>query len=415
MSDSLMGRLSYADPGKLLLLASLAVALAAGAYVGLSSYSTASLFDEIEPRYVSDEIYYVDVARRLLENVFGVELDYYDYSGKTNEDYYNPEHPPLGKYIIAAAMLACGDKPLCWRLPSIVEASLIPVILWAGFVTAFRNPAGYIAGVAAALGAASDNVLHVMGSVAMLDIHQAFFTAIAIALTLNRRFILAAIAAGLAAGVKMSGGAVVLAVAVAAAISLRKSLAERVTIFAAMLLVSGLVYAFLYLPLILHFGLSWVIEETIDAIRWHTSSRPEGPPTSTPLGWIFNTNPFYLSYSGEVLPASTNTFLHLYAVLALLGALVAEYMRPGSWPGKSFLFLFFLILLYGVVFASGNRTLYSFYSVQLTPAAAAILAEALIFIFRGGGAGCGATVAGYSAAEGGFEDAAKTASQPGES
>ncbi|GBF09557.1 conserved hypothetical protein, partial [Aeropyrum pernix] len=140
-----MRRLSYADPRLALWVVSLLIALAASVYTGLSAYDTASFFDSVEPRYVSDEIYYVDTARRLLQNVFQVDIDYYSYSGKTSENYYNAEHPPLGKYIIALSMLLCGDRPLCWRLPSIVEAGLIPVILWAGLALAYRGVLGPVA------------------------------------------------------------------------------------------------------------------------------------------------------------------------------------------------------------------------------------------------------------------------------
>ena len=48
-----------------------------------------------------DEIHYVLSARKLLEL-------------KTN----NPEHPLLGKEIIAAAIALLGDRPLSWRIPS---------------------------------------------------------------------------------------------------------------------------------------------------------------------------------------------------------------------------------------------------------------------------------------------------------
>lgn len=90
-----MGRLSYADPRLAVWLATLLVAMAAGLHVALSAYDTASFFDSVEPRYVSDEIYYVDTARRLLQNVFHANIDYYSYSGKTSDNYYTPNTRPL--------------------------------------------------------------------------------------------------------------------------------------------------------------------------------------------------------------------------------------------------------------------------------------------------------------------------------
>lgn len=48
-----------------------------------------------------DEIHYIPAARKLLVLIPG-----------------NPEHPMLGKEIIAAAIALLGDKPLYWRIPS---------------------------------------------------------------------------------------------------------------------------------------------------------------------------------------------------------------------------------------------------------------------------------------------------------
>jgi dolichyl-phosphate-mannose-protein mannosyltransferase len=54
-----------------------------------------------------DEVHYVIAARKLLELHSA-----------------NPEHPLLGKGIIAAAIALLGDKPLYWRLPSAVFGAL---------------------------------------------------------------------------------------------------------------------------------------------------------------------------------------------------------------------------------------------------------------------------------------------------
>ena len=54
-----------------------------------------------------DEIHYVPAARKLLDGVRA-----------------NPEHPLLGKEIIAAAIRWLGDKPLYWRLPSALAGAL---------------------------------------------------------------------------------------------------------------------------------------------------------------------------------------------------------------------------------------------------------------------------------------------------
>ena len=135
-------RLSYADP---LVIVSLLVALAAAAYIGYSAYEVASFYGSVEARYVSDEKYYVDVARRFLDRLLGVEMEYWSYAG-TDDDYYNLEHPPLAKFVIALSMLACGDEPLCWRIPSIAMGALTPLVLWAAYYLAFRGRLGAATG-----------------------------------------------------------------------------------------------------------------------------------------------------------------------------------------------------------------------------------------------------------------------------
>jgi len=54
-----------------------------------------------------DEVHYVTAARKLLELTR-----------------FNPEHPLLGKEAIAASIYLFGDRPLVWRLPSLVFGTI---------------------------------------------------------------------------------------------------------------------------------------------------------------------------------------------------------------------------------------------------------------------------------------------------
>ena len=54
-----------------------------------------------------DEVHYIKAARALLELKRA-----------------NPEHPMLGKEIIAASIALLGDKPLFWRVPSALFGAL---------------------------------------------------------------------------------------------------------------------------------------------------------------------------------------------------------------------------------------------------------------------------------------------------
>lgn len=377
--------LSYADRRWIPWLPILILALAASMFhVYQSSMGLASLYQDLGKEYVSDEIYYVDSARRILQSVFRADIEYWSYSGKTRDDYYNLEHPPLGKYIIAASMVACGDRPICWRLPGIVEASLIPLIVAAAY--AGRSSYKVLAASSTALAAGSDYILRTAGAVAMLDIHLAFFTALTILAASRGRIILAAILAGAAASVKISGAAAVLALLVYIAYSAWMSRREKARSIMAIIGVSLLVYTLTYVPLASYFGPVELVKENINALKWHTTSRPaDGPPTSTPTGWIFNVNPFYYSVTGALVPARLNTLIHFPALVAAL--IITMYHLDRGLERRVFSSILYMsiILTYYLVFAMGNRTLYSFYAVQLTPAAAGVIAEISLLISRSGG------------------------------
>ncbi len=373
-----MRMLSYADRLRIILILSAIIVAFISMYVVFSkAYGLAKLYASLDKDYVSDEIYYVDSARRILERVFHYNTTYWSYSGKTEDDYYNLEHPPLGKYIIALSMVLCGDKPVCWRLPGIIEASLIPVIVFMAYFG--RDSLRILAAVAAASAAASDYILHTAGAVAMLDIHVAFFTSLTLLAAVRGRLLLAGFLAGAAASVKMSGIAALVALIIY--IYYAGWIEDKFKRIIAVIIAAASVYVVVYVPLVGYFGLVDLVKENINAIKWHVTSRPpNGPPTSTPTGWIFNVNPFYYSVSGAIVAAKLNTLVHFPAlVIALI--LTMYHMDRGSERRVFSSVLYMSILLtYYMVFVAGNRTLYSFYGVHLTPAAAGVLAEATLIL-----------------------------------
>ena len=374
-----MRRLSYSDRYLLIsIIISVLVLLISTSYVYSESYNLALLYYKSGKEYVSDEIYYVDVARRYLQRIFNVDIDYWNYSGKTDDNYYNSEHPPLGKYIIALSMVACGDKPICWRLPGVVEATLIPIILCVAY--ARINSIWILAATSAASGAASDYILHRAGSVALLDIHVAFFTSLAILAALRGRLLLAGFLSGFATSAKMSGAAAILALFII--IYGRKDINGRVKVrlFLSIILASLSIYILTYAPLISYFGFEWFIREHIGAISWHTTSRPpNGPPTSTPFGWIINVNPFYYSVVKVRVAAELNTITHLLAFSASVILLILYLDGRIKRPPVSAIFYIAILAFYYIVIIAGNHTLYSFYGVHLTPAMGGTLAEATLY------------------------------------
>ena len=383
MRSKLLGavkRLSYAEARPALaFLLGLSVAVAAAGYV----YFKASAYAEALANYTSDEIYYVDVARRMLQRVFGVEgVEWWPYSGKTRDDYMNYEHPPLGKYIIAASMLVCGDEPACWRAPGVLEASLVPLILYIGYYVMGSRASspwlGAAAGAAAAAAAASDRVLIEESAIAMLDVHVAFFTALAVSLAAAGRLRLAILAGALASAVKYSGAFVIPAVVFAAKVAGRPAL----RLLGEAILTTLLVHAVLWAPLAAYRGgVSWILDEVWGAAKWHTTARQSGPPSSPPWLWALNYNPSKLSYS-PYLGGEVTTAIHLAGLAAAVASLLLGPRRGCPCPASHAVAT--IILGYISVYMAGNTTLYSFYAVQLTPAVAGALGDLTVLGAAGG-------------------------------
>jgi len=343
--------------------------------VGLSSYHIALYTGGggYKNSYISDEVYYVDSARRILVHVFGYSGHLYPYSGETNPNYYNFEHPPLAKYIIGLSMALIGDKPINWRIPSIILASLIPLIIYLG-LSWNRGYKWISLGVFAALAASSDKILITMGSLAMLDIYPAFFLAIAIVLASRKKLLLSALFVGLASSAKETGLFGFLAlVFLSFSLYANKKVAMK-KVGEIILIIIGVIFI-VYIPLFIHFGFLQVLHETINGYKWDLQSRPPGPPTSNPSGWIINANPFILSYS-PLLPAETSSIIEVPAMVSAFSIFISciLYKRKHCVNAGS-IFYVFIFIGFWLVYLAGNHTLYSFYSVIFTPAAAVSLAE----------------------------------------
>jgi predicted membrane-bound dolichyl-phosphate-mannose-protein mannosyltransferase len=284
----------------------------------------------------------------------------------------NPEHPPLGKYIIALSMALCGDRPVCWRLPGAVEVGLVPIMFMVGFISVRgdrrKKVALLLAGVVSALAFYSDLSVRYESAVAMLDIHQAFFEALSLILLFRGSILWGLVGLGLAGSVKYSG--FFLLPAFWAYIGLyESSLKRRLYLFVASLVVPLSLLLLLNVPYIVHFGFNWWWENSVvGAIRWETTSRPPGPPTSTPFQWFINANPFYFNYNvmigGVVTPS-------LYVGAIVLGALNIIVGIPSNRTrGVGSLAFYSIVGMYLLLYLMGNKTLYSFYVVQVAPAMA---------------------------------------------
>ncbi|MEM4035410.1 MAG: glycosyltransferase family 39 protein [Fervidicoccaceae archaeon] len=290
--------------------------------------------------------------------------------------YYNLEHPPLGKYIIALSIALLGDEPLSWRLPSVLEACALVLLAGATGYAALGAFGGLLAAAAAALDPLSTN----MGAVAMLDIHLAFFVALALYAVVRGKFALAVLATAL--GIATKGPGLFALPAIYIAWRLRGG---RPTIVAGALCLSLVAALITAAPLLRVLGPEDFLEEFQRALAWHTSSRPEGPPSSSPLDWFLGLNPFYLSLEPE-MKARASPFI--YAPVLVVGlcilptALKAPRREPALTALDAFLFWQFFLAGFCLIYLLGNRTQYSFYAIDFAPAIYASFPSALEVLAR---------------------------------
>jgi dolichyl-phosphate-mannose-protein mannosyltransferase len=114
----------------------------------------------IPSRPMFDEIHYLPAARRLI-----------DLSSRLN-----PEHPLVGKQLIAWSMQVFGDNPMGWRVPSALLGS---IGLWAMMRAIWWASLSRTATVLFGLLLATDFIWFMMSRIALLDMAMAGFMALA--------------------------------------------------------------------------------------------------------------------------------------------------------------------------------------------------------------------------------------------
>ncbi|MEW6141698.1 MAG: glycosyltransferase family 39 protein [Chloroflexota bacterium] len=219
-----------------------------------------------EPMF--DEKYYVPDAKSILEG-----------NGTSR-----PEHPPLGKLLIASGILVFGDNPVGWRFPSVVFGALGIVLF---YLICRRLAMPRTGTFLAVFLLVLENLTFVQASVAMLDVYSVTLMLLTFWLYLRGDFPLAAVSVGLSILVKLTGVLALLAVVLHWLISGRSRPWHFIS---SMFLVP--VSVLLLLPLF-DFMVSGRLVDPISSIQTMTSlsstltfSNTDYPYLSRPWDWI---------------------------------------------------------------------------------------------------------------------------------
>ena len=122
---------------------------------------------------------------------------------------------------------------------------------------------------------------------------------------------------------------------------------------------------FVNIPLILKLGIRNWFQSVLSALSWHTTPRPGGPPTSLPWEWLYNKNPFYFHFN-PTYSASVTVPIYIITFVFLI---ITPYLVAKKSPKFSLpsLWLLAVFLGYSILPILGNTTLYSFYAFALIP------------------------------------------------
>jgi 4-amino-4-deoxy-L-arabinose transferase-like glycosyltransferase len=156
--------------------------------------------DRATASLIFDESYYVNAARRIAGVAGGDDQPSYAQAPSGTDP--NAEHPQLAKLAMAAGIELFGDRPLAYRLGSVLAGTAVLLLMFA-LVRAAGGGPWLALGATAVL--AADNLFTVHGRIATLDIYFLAFMLGGVTLYLRRRPLLAGVALGVGATTKLVG------------------------------------------------------------------------------------------------------------------------------------------------------------------------------------------------------------------
>ena len=373
----------------------LLVALAAAVATGLATYHVAAAYKS----YVSDEIYYAGTAAKMDLYMFDTDSPVPPPPRQLAYGYWNLEHPPLAKYILAIAEWLGRGSYMSYRWPSIIMTSLMPLIAYLAVTYPFPDRDARRLALAGAVASAIfplESIVRNEGGLALLDVYAAFFTMLSLAFAMQDRYLLAAFFAGLAAASKETAVPIVLAVIVAYYLNSRSPRRARLLGSLVLLALPAALFLASYLPLASYLGPQAVVS-FVGTAKWDLASRPSGPTPSQPIEWFLGINPMYFTLT--YVEAKTSVGLKTIRVVGGLAArmtpaieipalaLVILSALSSAWSRRvprDPAFWYYVIELLGfyAAYLAGNHTLYSMYAIIFVPMVSILWAELAYILSR---------------------------------
>jgi predicted membrane-bound dolichyl-phosphate-mannose-protein mannosyltransferase len=290
-------------------------------------------------------------------------------------EYINWEHPPVGKYFVAASIWLLGDYPLHWRLPAILTGALTVTLTYLLMLSLTGNQA---VSLTASLLLMLDPLSKALASIMLLDVYVAFFTVLTTLLAVKGLLKHAMIAAVVGGTFKFSALFLLLPVVF---LTVRRDVRSKpsfTTLISSLILnimLAGALFLALTtlvsLPIASYMGFSnWVKYSLIGSFTWHTSVKCTGancPISSAPWEWFMSVNsfPLYIYPDGSALKAS-GTWPFWISSLTLSITLAPACFKDRRF-GRLWVFYIGVFSGYLLLWAVGGRSQYSFYSIQLAP------------------------------------------------
>jgi predicted membrane-bound dolichyl-phosphate-mannose-protein mannosyltransferase len=300
--------------------------------------------------------------RNLLDNPSCiVRFGYYYPDKQSIVTYLNIEHPWFGKYFMVLSMLLLGDKPVSWRVPSMVLSVLMLILV---YYIALRLSNGNVAYASlAAVTLLMDATFRDVGIIALLDIYVGFFTLLTVYLYFTGRYTSSAIASGLAVASKYPGAFTVFSGAYLETY-------RRNGIWGlAYLAIAFIVFIIPQLPIVyLVGGIHNYISDVFFYLKWFTEPRPPGPVASNPLDWLIGIDSFVNNVTPPLyamgLPGAYLVAL-AYSVMLIEPHVKGRLFNEVNINELSIPVTLLTIWLgFWLIYFLGDTTLYSYYTMQ---------------------------------------------------